>query len=261
MTDQLKLERRGVVSTVILNNPSRRNALSMEMWAALPEILFEAVDAETRVLVLRGAEGHFCAGADINDVAGSLADAGVENGYRERNARAEATLANFARPTIAAIEGNCVGGGVQLAVACDIRIATSSATFGITPSKLGVTYPPLALLRIASLIGPSQTKRLIYTAELFSAQTALDLGLIDLVVTEEEFEAAVAELADTMASKSLLTQLATKALIDESVLHASPDKASIDYWEDIAREASDLAEGVAAFRDRRAPQFSWLPGS
>ena len=259
MTDQLIVTIEQEIATVTLNNPARRNAVTMDMWSALPDVLDEVAHHDIRVLVLTGADGHFCAGADIKDVAGSLADAGVEDGYRARNAAAEAALAQFPRPTIASIQGYCVGGGVQLAVACDIRVAGQSATFGITPSKLGVTYPPAALLRIASLIGPSHTKRLIYTAELFDAQTAFDLGLIDIVVADNEVEATVTNLASTMASKSLLTQLATKAVIDEAVLEGSARSDTIATWEAIARDAGDLDEGVAAFSERRAPAFRWLP--
>jgi len=259
VTKQLLLNTDSTTATLTLNNPARRNALSLEMWGEMPTVLERAAREAIRVLVLRGADGQFCAGADIKDVAGSLADAGVDDGYRERNAKAETALANFPRPTIAAIEGNCVGGGVQLAVACDIRIATRSAIFGITPSKLGVTYPPAALLRIASLIGPSHTKRLVFTGELFDAESAYALGLIDVLVDEGSLDERVEDLASTMATKSLLTQLATKAVIDETVLYGRASSATIDTWEAIAREAGDLDEGVAAFRERRTPRFTWLP--
>jgi enoyl-CoA hydratase/carnithine racemase len=259
VTKQLLLDIDDEIATVTLNNPARRNALSMEMWQDLPRVLESAARDDVRVLILRGADGHFCAGADINDVAGSLADAGVEDGYRERNTRADKALTAFSRPTIAAIEGSCVGGGVQLAVACDVRVATRSATFGITPSKLGVTYPSAALIRIASLIGPSHTKRLVFTGELFGATTAFDLGLVDILVEDNELDGVITALASSMATKSLLTQLATKAVLNEVVAHGHANNTTIQAWEATAREAGDLAEGVTAFRERRAPRFTWSP--
>ena len=154
----LHVTRDGDIATLWLNRPDKRNAVTYEMWEMLPGVLADLEAEGPRVLLVRGAGGHFCAGADITGLGTSLADAGVPGGYREVNARAEDALMAFALPVIAVIEGNCIGGGWQIASACDLRVAGSSTLLGITPARLGITYPPEAVRRTMAIVGPSATK-------------------------------------------------------------------------------------------------------
>ena len=144
MIQTIRLEIAAPLAEIILDQPQRRNALSLEMWAALPARLAEAnADPAVKVLLLHGGgTGVFAAGADISEfpaIYGTEADARHSG---QTIARALAALEDSPKPVIAAIEGPCIGGGVSLAVACDLRIATTSATFGITPARLGLVYPP-----------------------------------------------------------------------------------------------------------------------
>ena len=162
----------GGVATLWLDRPAKRNAVNLAMWEAIPGVLDEILAASPRAVVVRGTGGHFCAGADITGLGTSLADAGVPGGYREVNARAEDALVAFPLPVIAVIEGNCIGGGWQIASACDLRVAGASTLLGITPARLGITYPPEAVRRTMALVGPAATKRLLFTGELIDGLRA-----------------------------------------------------------------------------------------
>lgn len=258
-TIPLELERDGEVTTLWLNRPEKRNAVTFEMWSLLPSLLDEALVGEPRVLLVRGRGGHFCAGADIVGLGDRLADAGVPGGYREVNAEAEDALARFPRPTIAVVEGNCIGGGWQIASACDLRVAGRGVTFGITPAKLGITYPVEAVRRTIALVGPATTKRLLFTAELIGGEEASRLGFFDLLVDDEEVERTAHHLAAELQDRSLLTQLATKLLVEAESSGDAGQRAAHDLLELAARQGPDLAEGLAAFAEKRSPRFSWRP--
>ena len=174
MSDDITLAVARGVATLCLNREEKRNAVTYDMWVAIGEYCRRlASDADVRVLVVRGAGAHFCAGADI---AGLQA---ADRSYGEANLEAEAALMAFPKPTIAFVQGACVGGGVQIATSCDLRIADTTARFGITPARLGIIYPAPALARVVRLTGPSAAKHLLYSAELITAERALRIGLID----------------------------------------------------------------------------------
>ena len=255
----LHITREGEVTTLWLNRPEKRNAVTYEMWRLLPDVLAEIEAASPRVLLVRGVGGHFCAGADITGLGTSLADAGVPGGYREVNARAEDALMAVALPVIAVIEGNCIGGGWQIASACDLRVAGTSTVLGITPARLGITYPPEAVRRTMALVGPAATKRLLYTGELIDATEALRLGFLDTVVDDADLDERVTELASTIAERSLLTQVATKMLVNAEMLGSDQLRRRHDALEGISRDSEDLVEGLAAFGEKRSPRFTWRP--
>jgi len=172
--------------------------------------------------------------------------------------RAEEALAAFPKPTIAAIRGVCVGGGVQLAVACDLRIATSSARLGVTPAKIGVVYPPRTTARLTAMVGPAAAKRLLFTGDLISAQEAWRIGLVDEPVPDESLEAAVDELLTTMMSRSQLSLCSAKAIVDVAARHGMDGAvAQAVPWQREMLAASDTREGIAAFVERRTPRFTW----
>ncbi|MFC9971675.1 enoyl-CoA hydratase/isomerase family protein [Spirillospora sp. NPDC127200] len=249
---ELRWEVADGVGTITIDRPGKRNAMSAAMWRALPEILAgPAADPAVRAVVLTGAGGDFCAGADI----GELADID-RPGKAHLSTAAEEALAAFPKPTIAAIEGFCVGGGCQLAAACDLRFAAEDARFGITPAKLGIVYPLSATARIVRLVGPSAAKYLLYSADLVGAAHALRVGLLDEVVPAGGLAARVAEFTATLASRSLLTQQATKDVVD-ALAAGLPAEDRIQGWLDEVASGGDVREGVAAFLERRPPAFTW----
>ncbi|MEU9157898.1 enoyl-CoA hydratase/isomerase family protein [Streptomyces sp. NPDC048417] len=237
------------VATVVIHNPVKRNAMTAAMWRALPPLLDElSADPGVRVLVLTGEGGTFCAGADISTLQGSPAEA------QALACAAEEALAAFPKPTLAAVRGHCVGGGSQLAAACDLRFAAEGALFGVTPAKLGIVYPASSTRRLVSLVGPAATKYLLYSGELIGTERALRTGLVDEVLPEGELAERVAEFTRILVARSQLTQAAAKEFAD-----GRTDRDG--HWTEQARGSGDTAEGVAAFLERRQPRFSWaVPG-
>lgn len=233
------------IATVVISNPAKRNAMTADMWRALPGLLGElAADREVRALVLTGAGGTFCAGADIS----TLREPGDEQ--QSLAVRAEEALAAFPKPTLAAVRGYCVGGGSQLAAACDLRFAAEGALFGVTPAKLGIVYPASSTRRLVSLVGPAAAKYLLFSGELIDTERALRTGLVDEVLPVGELDKRVAEFTRVLVSRSLLTQAAAKEF-------ATGRRDRDAYWTEQARGSGDTAEGVAAFLERRGPRFTW----
>ncbi|MGI5347776.1 enoyl-CoA hydratase/isomerase family protein [Streptomyces sp. CA-250714] len=252
------------VATVTIDHPAKRNAMTPDMWRRLPVLLDElAADPGVRVLVLTGADGTFCAGADIGalrDAARSGPDSDEPGGSAAREQQtlavaAEEALAAFPRPTLAVVRGHCVGGGCQLAAACDLRFAAQDALFGITPAKLGIVYAASSTERLVRLVGPATAKFLLYSGELIDAGRALRTGLVDEVHHGDELDKRVAEFARTLTGRSALTQAAAKEFADG---RTGPDR--VEHWQRAAAASGEAAEGVAAFMERRAPRFRWPQG-
>ncbi|MGW1763773.1 enoyl-CoA hydratase/isomerase family protein [Streptomyces sp. NPDC002073] len=247
MDAQLQHTVDGAVATVVISHPAKRNAMTTDMWRALPELLDTlAADPAVRALVLTGAGDTFCAGADISTLRGPAAAADPQ----ALAVAAEEALAAFPWPTLAAIRGYCVGGGSQLAAACDLRFAEEGASFGVTPAKLGIVYPASSTRRLASLVGPAAAKYLLFSAELIDTERALRTGLVDEVLPAGELDKRVAEFARILTGRSLLTQAAAKEFADGRTGREA-------YWAGQQRTSGDTAEGVAAFLERRTPRFAW----
>ena len=255
--EPLVVTRNGSVATLWLNRPAKRNAVTEAMWAGIAARTGElAADPSVRVLVVRGAGEHFCAGADIGELSG-LSD---RTEYHEINKDADDALAAFPRPTIAFIQGSCVGGGAEIAISCDLRIAESSARFGITPARLGIVYPAFALERAVAVIGPAAAKHLLYSAELIGAERAHHIGLVHEVLDPGLAASRVDDLARLLADeRSLLTQVATKEMIAAITATGAVGPDVEARWAAISTAAPDAAEGLAAFVERRPPDFTWTP--
>ncbi|MFK4108143.1 enoyl-CoA hydratase/isomerase family protein [Streptomyces sp. NPDC002176] len=233
------------VATVVIRHPAKRNAMTAAMWGALPPLLADlAADPEVRALVLTGEGGTFCAGADISTLLDSPTEA------QGLAVAAEEALAAFPKPTLAAIKGHCVGGGAQLAAACDLRLAEEGALFGVTPARLGIVYPASSTRRLVSLVGPATAKYLLFSAELIDTERALRTGLVDEVLPVGELDKRVAALTATLATRSQLTQAAAKEYADG---HTGRDA----HWTAQALASTDTEEGVTAFLERRQPRFTW----
>ncbi|MER6250320.1 enoyl-CoA hydratase-related protein [Streptomyces sp. NPDC001584] len=244
------------VATIVISHPAKRNAMTAAMWRELPGLVAGlADDPAVRVLVLTGAGPTFCAGADISSLTRDAAEPGASGEAADPRAlavAAEEALAAFPKPTLAAIRGFCVGGGSQLAAACDLRFAEEGASFGVTPAKLGIVYAASSTRRLASLVGPAWAKYLLFSAELIGAETALRAGFLNELLPAGRLDKRIAEFTRILASRSQLTQASAKEFAD-----GRTDRDA--YWEDQAAGSEDTAEGVAAFLERRAPRFTWTP--
>lgn len=236
------------VATVVIANPAKRNAMTPAMWRSLPELLERlAADPAVRALVLTGAGDTFCAGADIS----ALRE--IPESTQGLAVAAENALAAFPLPTLAAVRGYCVGGGGQLAAACDLRFAEEGASFGITPAKLGIVYPAASTQRLVALVGPATAKHLLFSGELIGTERALRTGLVDEVLPVGGLDARVEEYGGVLVSRSLLTQASAKEF-------AAGRTDRDAHWAGQARAGGDTAEGVAAFLERRAPRFTYTTG-
>jgi enoyl-CoA hydratase/carnithine racemase len=247
MEPGLQLDVADGVATVVIHNPAKRNAMTTAMWRELPGLLDRsAADPAVRVLVLTGAGDTFCAGADIGSLQQS---AGESQGLA---VEAEEALAAFPKPTLASVRGYCVGGGSQLAAACDLRFAAEGSSFGVTPAKLGIVYPATSTRRLTELVGPATAKYLLFSGELIDDERALRTGLVDELLPGDALDKRVAAFTRVLASRSLLTQAAAKEFANGP---AGPERVA--HWAAQARGSGDTAEGVAAFLERRAPRFTW----
>lgn len=252
--DRIDVDLAGAVATLTITNEGKRNVMTAAMWRALPEALggLEA-DPAVRVVVLRGAGDTFCAGADLSDLGalGGTGDGGLATVAEER-------LANFPKPTIAQLTGYCVGGGCQLAAACDLRFAAVGTRIGIPVARLGIVYPAATTRRLVALVGPAGAKYLLYSAELVAAERAATMGLVDEVVPDAELADRVRAFAEVVAARSQLSVAASKDIITMASM-GTVDHERVAYWQRAVVDGPDAAEGVAAFRERRAPRFEWSP--
>jgi enoyl-CoA hydratase/carnithine racemase len=255
--DLLHVARDGAVAVLTINRPEKRNAMTAGMWAGLPGVLDElAADPGVRVLVVTGAGPSFCAGADIADLLSGPDPDDPMADVRRDNLAAQAALRSFPHPTIAAVRGHCIGGGVELATCCDLRFTDPTGLFGVTPAKVGVVYAPASTKALLDLVGPATTKYLLFSGELLDAETALRTGLVDRLVPAEALDGEVRRFADVLASRSALSQRATKEVL-AGLTSGGDGEAQVARWYRETISSSELAEGVAAFAERRAPRFPW----
>lgn len=252
-TEPLYVTQDGPVATLWLNRPAKRNAMTYEMWCALAaECDRLAHDPSVRLLVVRGVGDHFCAGADFDRPSPAE--------YGAANHAADDALAEFPKPTIAFVTGACVGGGAEIAIACDLRIADTTARFGITPARLGIVYPAFALERAVRVLGPATAKQLLFTGEILDAEHAVRMGLAHEVHAPEAARIRLADMTALLTTeRSLLTQMASKAMVDAVAVHGHVPADLRGHWTDAMRDGPDRAEGVAAFIERRSPRFTWTP--
>lgn len=259
MTLPIRLDIAGPLAEIVLNRPERRNALSVEMWSAIPGLVAQAnADADVKVILLHGGvAGAFAAGADISEFETIYATAETAKASGQRIAEALDAIENSAKPVIAAIEGACVGGGVSLAMAADLRVAGSSARFGVTPGKLGLVYPAGDTRRLLSAIGPGATKDILFTGRIFPAEEAKTIGLIDRLVEPDTALEAARSWAGEIAEISQWSVRAIKTMI----------RGLQNGWADDAPEAQslfvngftneDFLEGSRAFLQKRPAKFTY----
>lgn len=251
----LRLETTGPVARLLIDRPDRKNAFTQSMWEVLPDLLAQAMaDPAVRLLILQSAvPGTFSAGADIAEFATGARDPVWRAANQAAIRRAQHELARAPKPTVALVEGVCVGGGCGLAIACDLRFASPPARFGITPARLGLVYSLHDTKLLVDLVGPSQAKRILFTGSLIDANEAARIGLVDILA--DDAGAAADTLAASIAAASPHSVTATKAIVRRILDgQADDDDDTLDQF-GAAFGAEDFDEGVAAFLARRAPAF------
>ena len=257
--EKLLMEKDGPIGWIIFNQPEKRNAVSQEMWELMPDYVKDlAEDDAIRVVVLRGAgEKAFVAGADISQFKERRRNMADEEAYGRISARGQESLKTLDKPLLAMIHGYCIGGGVSIAIGCDVRIASDDARFGIPAARLGLGYHYNGMERLMKLIGPAYTKEIFFTARTnFSAQDALRMGLVNQVVPKDELESFTRDYALTMARNAPLTLRSAKASVDQLLQPPEQrDLAALDALIADCFNSQDYQEGVQAFSEKRRPQF------
>jgi len=258
-TPKLLLEKDGPIGWIIFNQPEKRNAVSQEMWELMPDYVHDlATDDAIRVVVLRGAgDQAFVAGADISQFKDRRRNMADEEEYRRISGRGQDALAALSKPLLAMIHGYCVGGGVSIAITCDIRLAADDARFGVPAARLGLGYHYHGMEKLMKLVGPAYTKEIFFTARTdFSAQDALRMGLVNQVVPRGELERFTRDYALTIARNAPLTLRSAKATVEQLVKPAGDrDLALLDKLIADCFNSQDYQEGVKAFSEKRRPQF------
>ena len=258
-TDKIIASAEDGVATLIFNNPERHNAVSLEMWQAVREALERfAADPAVRVLVLKGAGGKaFVSGADISKFETERSSASDVGTYEKVTEAAYAAVANFPKPSIALIQGYCVGGGANLAACCDLRICNEKARFAVPAARLGLGYGLGQVRRVVDLIGPAFAKEILLTARQFDAQEAVAMGLVNRVVPDGEIEEYVANYARTIVGNAPLTLAALKRVVDEAVKDESKrDEELCARMVKACFDSADYREGRRAFMEKRKPNFT-----
>lgn len=255
---RIRAEVEGPIGRLVVANPARRNAVSLDMWKAIPGAM-AALEAhpDVRVVVVRGdGDLAFVSGADISEFSTVRKDAACARDYEASNAEAFAAIRNSSKPTLAMIRGFCLGGGMGLAVACDLRIAADDAVFGIPAARLGVGYPPDCMADVVAAVGPQRAKELFFTARRLGAREALEIGLVIAVHSVEALENEAIDLAHAIAHNAPLTIRAAKAAIDSVAAGTqAADRARLVELTDACFASADFAEGRTAFLDKREPKF------
>ncbi len=255
---RIRAEVEGPIGRLVVANPARRNAVSLDMWKAVPAAV-AALEAhpDVRVVVVRGdGDLAFVSGADISEFSTVRKDAASARAYEAANAEAFSAVRHVAKPTIAMIRGFCLGGGMGLAVACDLRVAAEDAVFGIPAARLGVGYPPDCMADVVAAVGPQRAKEMFFTARRLSAAEAFDIGLLTAVHSVEALENEVIDLALAIAHNAPLTIRAAKAAIDSVVAGTlAHDRDRLVALTDACFASADFAEGRTAFLEKREAKF------
>jgi len=258
-TDKMLWRKEGPVGYVIFNNPERRNAVSLEMWEATARILDDfGNDNAVRVVVLTGAgDKAFVSGADISRFENERANEEAFTRYNKAVERANAAVYDYPKPTIAMIRGFCIGGGVGLALSCDLRICSEDSRFAVPAAKLGLGYAYPGLKKLVDVVGPSFAKEIFYTARQFDAEEARRMGLVNRVVPAAELAAYVKTYAEAIGENAPLTIAAAKFTVGEAVKDESKrDLARCDAMVKQCFESRDYIEGRRAFMEKRKPVFT-----
>lgn len=258
MTEQLVVKKDQGVGYLGLNQPQKHNAISYDMWQGIAEAMddFEADDG-VRVTVVSGEGSRaFSAGADISQFAERRGSKEATEVYNKAIQQASQKLATIPKPTLARIEGYCIGGGLAVALCCDLRIASDDSQFGIPAAKLGLGYGFGGIRSLVNLVGAGRAKEILFTAKRFPASEAYDMGLINRVLNRDEMDDFVNDYTETIAGNAPLTIKACKQIIAE--IAKDPDDCDLDLCKQLVEDcfaSEDYQEGRKAFMEKRKPVF------
>ncbi len=253
----LSIERDGPIAYVVLDNPARRNAISAAMWRSFPAVLTELGDDPTvRCIVLRGAgDIAFAAGADISEFENNRADADGARNYEAATAAAHHALEATLKPVIAQIRGFCIGGGLAVALSCDMRYCAADSQFAIPAARLGLAYGLHGHRRLVATVGHAAAREIMFSARRYDAPAAQALGLVNRVLPVAELETYVRALAMDLAANAPLTQAASKAAIN-AVIAEQGDFKQCEALIGRCMASADYREGRTAFMEKRKPNFA-----
>ncbi len=256
-TERVKAWLEGCVLHIRFNNPAKHNALSVDMWEAVPPLLEKAErDDNVRMVVLSGeGEKAFISGADISQFEDMRAAKEAVKRYETMAEAALQGIHDFAKPTVACIRGYCIGGGVNVAISCDIRIASSNSVFSVPATRLGLGYRYSAMKNLTDLVGPGFAKDIFFTARRLDAAEALRIGLINRVAEPDKLEALLAEYTGAITTGAPLTIKAGKRIIRDVLKSSEPDMEMARQLILDCFESEDYAEGRKAFMEKRKPVF------
>lgn len=257
--NELYIEKENHIATLYINRPEKRNAFTFDMWNAIPDLLKTLEeDSDVKVVILRGVDDtSFSAGADISEfrtIRSSVDGAGI---YNEANEAAIESLGNFSKPTIAMVQGFCIGGGCEIAVACDFRFSDTTGKFGITPAKLGLIYSMTGTKNLVNLVGSSNAKDILFSARIMNQDEAFRIGLINQIYSPEELVEKTYEYAALLARNAQLTIRGSKKIINEIL---NSERKETDEISDLILSSyvsEDYKEGINAFIEKRKPTFKY----
>jgi enoyl-CoA hydratase/carnithine racemase len=252
------VEHEAPLGWLVINRPEKRNALNFAAWRGIVAAMEELnADPAVRVIIMRGATREaFISGADISEFPSHRANAEQARIYRSAPGNATDALSHSPKPVVAMIAGICMGGGLQVALSCDIRIAARGTRFGIPAARLGLAYPLDGVRSLTQIAGPANARDILMSARTFGAEEALQMGLLNRLVEPAELEANVRDYATRMAGNAPLTMAAAKAIIREG-LKDRVDQDQEKIAQTVARcfDSEDYKEGVRAFLEKRTPRF------
>jgi enoyl-CoA hydratase/carnithine racemase len=252
------VEHEAPLGWIIINRPEKRNALNFAAWRRIVEAMEELnADPAVRVIVMRGVTREaFISGADISEFPSHRANAEQARAYRSAPGNATDALIRSPKPVVAMIAGICMGGGLQVALSCDIRIAARGTRFGIPAARLGLAYPLDGVRTLSQIAGPANARDILISARTFGAEEAMQMGLLSRLVEPDELEGNVREYATRMAANAPLTMAAAKATIREGLKDGvDQDQPRIAAMVAQCFDSEDYKEGVRAFLEKRPPRF------
>ena len=258
-SSSIRLQLNDETAEIILDKPEKRNALSSDMWDAIPALVDQAVaEKAVKVIILHGGTaGAFAAGADISEFEVIYATEETAQASADTITRAVNSLANCPKPVIASIEGACVGGGVSLALATDLRIAAEGSRFAVTPARLGIVYPADDTRRLAEVVGVPNAKDILLTGRLFECEEAFHMGLINRRVPKGDALKAAYEMAEAIGAVSQWSTRAIKEMfegVSQGWDNATPEANAL-FLNGFTNE--DFKDGHKAFLEKRPAKFTF----
>lgn len=256
MSGKLLVERDGPIGRLVLHNPERRNAIGAQMWLGIPPAIAEFnADPSVRVIVIRG-EGSvaFAAGADISEFEKNRSSGDQVRAYEDATSAAHHAIESSPKPVIALIHGFCVGGGLAVALSCDLRYADASSRYAIPAARLGLGYGIHGTNRLVATVGHANAREIMFSARKYDAKEALSMGLVHRVLPDGDLDKYVHDTALELAANAPLTIAASKAVIN-ALAEAKGDYSAAEAVVARCMKSEDYIEGRRAFMEKRPPAF------